>query len=119
MRHTIFINPDDIIEIRFDGELNFKDNLELGKKVLTLTTTVKDQGKQAKLLVDFTNLTSRNPLTTRLNIAIVKDLESVKIAGYGADDKSVKDVEEITTQTDTKDRIRLFSSRQEAENWLA
>lgn len=118
MLHSIFINQVGIIEIIFDGELNFKDNLEIGKRILTLTTNIRDLGKHAKLLVDFTKLTDRNPLTTRLNIAIVRDLEPVKIAGFGADLQTTKDMLQITTETNTKDRVRLFGSRHEAEDWL-
>lgn len=118
MRHEIFTNPQGLIEIKFIGELNFKDNLEIGKKILSLTTAIQDQGGVAKLLVDFTDLTGRNPLTVRLNIAIIKDLEFVKIAGFGAAEEVVKDLEVITTETKTKDRLRLFPDRAAAEAWL-
>lgn len=117
MKHSIFINDDGIIEIRYVGPIGDEENMQLIKGSYELITRQIDQNQPALVLVDLSRSDHFHP--DIINAKAMRDSEAVKMAGFGVTNSEDREaVEKIIQQSTAGDHVRLFDSRAEAVEWL-
>jgi len=116
---TIFINPKGWIDVAWGETIDKDEYVFIAQHMVNMEVLMGDQGKQPRMLIDFTNLRHITPDATKLAASATSGLASQKIAGFGIapDFKGVLD--SIKTNSKRTDVIREFASRAAAEEWLA
>ena len=117
MKHQIFLNSDDIVEMHYIGPISEEENMELIKQSYDLITKLGDEGKSPLVLVDLTKTDHFAP--PAVNIQAMRDSEAFKMAGYGIKNQDdVDTAEELVAKAGAADHVRLFPNREKAVAWL-
>ncbi len=119
MQHTVFINPNNIIEIHFLGDISYDDLNNIAPKIVEYGTVLGDEGYDTKILLDYTNSTNTEELAATLAKAIAKSISFRKAAGFGANEASRKVFDEVVRTANVEDKVHIFDTRAEAEAWLS
>lgn len=117
MKHTIKLNDQDIIEMRYVGPISDEENMELIKQSYNMITQQIDSGKKPLILVDLTQ--SKHFVPPSINASAMRDSEAFKMAGFGLDDPQDRTVAlDLISKAGAQDHVRLFDDRAQAEAWL-
>lgn len=117
MKHKIFINKNNIVELKYVGDISEKDNLQIIKTSFELITELIDHNKKPLVLVDMTDSEHFKP--PEINIQAMRDSEAFKMAGFGINNKQDMDTAvELIVRSGAGDHVRIFDTRKEAEDWL-
>lgn len=119
MLHTVSLNTNQQIELRAVGLVTTQDNLEVGKKMLTLATELGDRGLPVRLLCDFTDWAGDERPDVVLRGAVASDLGIDRVAVYGIKPHLMDVIEKSAAAGGVSDKIKFFATRDEAEAWLA
>jgi hypothetical protein len=118
MEHKIFINPKGYIEVVYNGTISQEENRMVIEEIIKCISTLDDQGKKVKILMDNTNAKEMNPSSLDFSTLAMRDMEYDRIAGFGADDINTESIMKIILSSEVRDKVRLFKTRSEAEEWL-
>lgn len=118
MKHSIFINQNQVVEVHIVGDVSVDDVSTLGQKLITNITELERKGYRIDMLIDYSQGTNTEDLALALAKVITKGLVFHRIAGFAANETTTKVVAEVTKATNLEHKIRLFQTREEAEAWL-
>lgn len=117
MKHKISINKEDIVELKYVGEISDEDNIEMIKRSYTLINELLDRGKKPLVLVDLTQTSHFTP--PDINVQAMRDSEAFKLAGFGiSNPDDYKIAEQIIEKSGSNAQIRIFQTREQAIAWL-
>ena len=103
-KHKIFYNLDGHIEIKISGRLNDRDVVEIGKKIVSLSTEIEDSGRTVKILIDSSRIKGWTEQVYRL-LMINQEFYNL--------------LHRVAAGTGIGDRARNFNNRQAAQAWLS
>ena len=118
-KHKIFYNLDGHIEIKISGRLNDRDVVEIGKKIVSLSTEIEDSGRTVKILIDSSRIKGWTEQVYRLLMIIIKDINFEKSASYCINQEFYNLLHRVAAGTGIGDRARNFNNRQAAQAWLS
>ncbi len=119
MKHQIFINPKNVIEVRVLGDVTFDDVNFLGQQVIQNISLLEDKGHLVNILIDYVKTGNIEALAIPLARTIAKNLDFHKIAGIDSANANTTVIEEAAKTAKIENRLRLFKTRAEAEAWLS
>jgi hypothetical protein len=116
--NQVFINPKGWVEVIWGKMIDKDGYVTAATEMMRRLTALGDEGKDLRLLIDFSGLEEVTSEAADYATLATRDLGCKKIAGFGIKPqfKSILDlIKERSTKADT---IREFKTRQEAEEWL-
>ena len=117
MKHTIRLTKDDVVEIKYVGDISEEDNLEMIKQSYQLIAQLVDKGHRPLVLVDLTETEQFNP--PQINVQAMRDSDAFKMAGFGiSNPDDLKTAEAIIEKAGSKDHVKIFGTREQALSWL-
>lgn len=118
MSHSVFLNPNNVIEVKVGEIVNVEDALSLGKQVLDLSTKVEDLGLDVKILIDSTEEKEWGAKVMPLLSIIFREIKFKKGAIFGSHAELAKMQRLVVEKANIQDRGKVFETRAEAETWL-
>ena len=119
MKHSVFINENNYIEIIYDGNITIEDNQVALQKLSDLITEQEDKKAKVKILVDVSKAKEVDDAVIALSKLAIRDLEYDKIATFGGNEYSKGNYEQVTSgRSDLQNKVRRFDTKEQAEEWL-
>lgn len=117
MKHTIELSKDNVVEIKYVGEITEEENIDMIKQSYQLITQLVDSGHKPLVLVDLTETKGLNP--PPINIQAMRDSDAYRLAGFGiSNPNDFKTAEALIEKSGAKDHVRIFGTRDQALAWL-
>jgi hypothetical protein len=90
MKHLVFINSKNQIEIRIVGPIQYEDAQFLSQSAITLETQLQDIGKDVKVLADATHAGDLDAKGGQFIASMLKDSNLSKLAFFGGNENVVE-----------------------------
>ncbi len=112
------MSPKGWIEVVWGPIIDEKEYGFIGQQMLSMVTTMEDQGKNPLMLIDFSRLELITPEAATMATSATRDLGCKKIAGFGIKPQFAGVLDTIKKNSTKADSIREFEGRASAEAWL-
>jgi hypothetical protein len=119
MQHTIEINSKGFIEMSFHGPITLEETMNLAPKLLDLAGRLRDKGERVNVLFNLTEAGKMDEQTLRMSSKATREIDFDKLATFGADAFNTANIEKMQTESGKVSNVQLFTTREEAEDWLA
>lgn len=117
MKHKVFINDDDILEMEYVGDISEEENMTMIKLSYELITKLIDTGKKPLVLINMTQSNNFNP--PAINTQAMHDSEAFKMAGYGINNQEdLKTAKAVVEKAGAENQVKIFDDRISALGWL-
>ena len=118
MSERVFTNKQNIVEIVYDGRHDIKKSNKVIAQLKIELAKLEKMNKPKKVLLDLTKLGQTDRRSRGNVIDVAKNWDYHRIAVYGANVFNKVLAELIIFASGKKNKIKIFSSREEALKWL-
>jgi len=119
LQHRAFINPAGQVEVAFVGDLSVEEMEVLAPQVLELTAELAAQGKPVNVIQDVSGVGKFDQKAGMLAFSKLRHLEYRRMAVFGLRPELRSFTDALMWVAGKSHKAKSFSTRKEAEAWLA